>query len=115
MNEGFKGLTANECKKQEPFTITKPADSDDAVSKVVQLISCIAVNNGATLTSPESLLPLNVELNTDSEFSRGVLSCVMHIYHALSQTAQGRQTILDLGYQPFFEDVKSPRSGGVND
>ena len=82
---------------------------------VINSIASIAANHGATLKTPESLLPLNVDRYAKSDFSRGVLTCVLHVLFALSQTAQGRQAILDLGYQPLFEDVKSPRAGGLDD
>jgi hypothetical protein len=88
---------------------------EDTARAVLRLIAGIAVEHGGALKAPQTLFPLSAQKNAGSEFSRGVLACVFHVFHALSQTAQGRHAILDLGYQPLFEDVKSPRGGGLDD
>ncbi len=88
---------------------------DETLPNLVRLLAYIAVHNGAHLDILQSFMPLNVQKNIASEFSRGVVACVFQVLHELSKTPQGRHAILDLGYQPVFQDVKSPRSGGLDD
>ena len=88
---------------------------DETLPNLVRLIANIARHNGASLLAYQSFMPLHVHKNVASEFSRGVVACVFQVLHELSKTPQGRHAILDLGYEPVFEDVKSPRSGGLDD
>lgn len=82
---------------------------------VVEALQQVAIRHHADLRRPTSLLPLNVEINCASDFSRGALACVVHVLHSLSQSPEGRQAILDLGLQPLFEKVESPTPSGGQD
>ena len=72
-------------------------------------------NNGGGLKNSRGLLPFNVNLNTENEFNKGALAAVMHIYFVICQSDEGRQAIQNLGFEPLFENIESPRSGGRND
>lgn len=63
--------------------------------------------HGAGLKHTETFLALNLNENAKSEFSRGVVACAEYVLHGLSQTPLGRQAVLNLSLQPFFENVKN--------
>lgn len=90
--------------------------SNDLLHDIIKLLnSLVAKGNYAALNKPECLLPLNIALNSDDPFERGVAASVLHIYHLICQSPQGRQAILDLGFKPLFENLKSPTCRGLDD
>ena len=83
---------------------------------ILYALNSMAANGIYTvLDRPECLLPLNVTLNTKDRYREGVIAAVLHIYHLIGQTADGRKAISDLGYKPLFEYVECPGSGGRDD
>lgn len=89
--------------------------ANTAVRIVAVALQQVAIRHCADLRRPTSLLPITVDINGASDFSRGALACVLHVLHSLSQSPEGRQAVLDLGFQPLFEQVESPASGGGQD
>lgn len=83
-------------------------------TQLIELLSDIAKSQGTAL-EPSCLMPVTVRLNCKSEFSLGVMAAVIEVYRLAAQTTEGRQAILDLGLQPFFEYVEGPAGGGCND
>lgn len=82
---------------------------------LLQLLQQIAMRSGGNLKTIRSMLPLNVALNAKTDFDKGVLACVAHVFDLVCQSPQGRQAVLDLGFQPFFQDIERPRHGGADD
>ena len=86
------------------------------IERVLIILNLIAQNNnGGGLGNLRGLLPLNVNLNSNNEFEKGALAAVLHIYFEISQSDEGRQAIKNLGFEPLFENIESPRSGGRNE
>lgn len=93
--------------------LTRCKDKPFSIAVIELLVG--AVRSQGMAFSPRLLLPVGVRLNRKSEFEQGVLAMALEVYYLASQTTEGRQAILDLGLEPFFENVKSPASGGSND
>lgn len=91
--------------------ITVKYRTEDSLSKPfaqrIVLLLASAVRAQGMVFNPEHLLPMKVGLNGNSEYARGVLSMVLEVYYLASQTTEGRQAILDLGFEPFFEKVSA--------
>jgi hypothetical protein len=65
------------------------------------------MHHGASLTVGATLLPMSVQLNAKhGEFSRGVLAAIADLVTLIGQSPEGRQAILDLGFQPILEHVE---------
>lgn len=84
------------------------------MNEIVELMRLIAKDAGVSL-NPIVFLPMNIQKNSKSEYYRGVLSCLSQFYYELSQSVEGRQALLDLGLEPFFENRKGPGHGGTDD
>lgn len=69
-------------------------------------MQAIAEMHGATLTIPHTLLPMVIESNAKSDFSRGVLATVAEVYWLACQSAEGRQALIDLGFEPVAQHVE---------
>jgi hypothetical protein len=75
--------------------------------QLLEHLQAIALRHGASLTHSQTLHPMSIESNAKSgDFSRGVLATVVEVYWLAGQAAEGRQAILDLGFQPLFERVE---------
>ena len=85
------------------------------MNKLVEWLGQIAKAHGIPMSSHALLLPCELQINTRDEYHRGVLSCVAQLYVLVSQTPEGRQARLALGFEPFFENGKGPGHGGSND
>lgn len=57
---------------------------------------------------PEAMLPWAMEINGLSDVQKGAAGVILAIYMGVSQSTDGRQALADLGFKPFFEQVKSP-------
>ena len=82
---------------------------------LVKNLEGIANTAGASLFYPDSLLPAEIALNERSDFNRGMLAVVLHVYKLVCQSAQGRQALVDLDFKPLFEYVESPTGGRCDD
>mgnify|MGYP006268703569 CR=1 FL=1 len=83
--------------------------SSNPLISLLKTLEAVSIKHGATLKRPDSFLPLNMWINAESEFSRGVLAGIAHVYYELSQSTEGRQAIFNLGFQPLFQKIESPR------
>ena len=96
----------------------KPLSADQTDSPfgpIVCDLYHIALEFGAALDHPKSLMSLNVEAHIKTDFQRGVLACVESVFYRLSQLPEGRKALCDLGLEPFFEYRECPRHGGRDD
>ena len=74
--------------------------------ELMKTLQGLAINHGASLTCAASFRPMSIEMSAKSEFSRGVLASIAEVYVLAAQTSEGRQAILDLGFEPFFQHVE---------
>lgn len=73
---------------------------------LVKHLQAIVRQHGSTLTCPATLRPMHIDLFAKhGDYSRGALATVAEVYWLIGQTAEGRQAIRDLGFQPLFERV----------
>ena len=84
------------------------------MKNVVRSLGDIAKAHGAPLGAP-LWTALDLQKAARDEYHRGVLSCVAYLYGVVSGTAEGRQALLDLGFEPFREDGKGPGHGRRDD
>lgn len=89
-------------------------DMPEFMKSLIQRLARIAKGHGVPL-GHALWTALDIQKNARDEYHRGVLSCVAYIYADISRTAEGRKALLDLGFQPFFEDRESPGHGGADD
>lgn len=92
-----------------------PSNTSEFLVQLFEMLNGIAVSHGAALQSAETLLPLSIERNAKTPFDRGVLACVVHVYALACNVPECRKAILDLGFEPFFQDVEGPGGAGRDD
>lgn len=79
----------------------------DFYTTLVRHLHAIALEHGATLTYRNTLLPLSIaSAAKQGDFSRGVLSTVAELHALMSESAQGRQALRDLGFEPAHEHIE---------
>lgn len=80
--------------------------------RLLEHLQTTALLHGSTLTHSATLRPMHIDCHAKrGDYSRGVLAMVVEIYWRIGQTAEGRQAILDLGFQPVSQRVG--REAGV--
>lgn len=74
------------------------------IRSLLEHLDRVAMHHGASLTVGGTLLPMSVELNAKhGDFSRGVLATIADLVALIGQTPEGRQALLDLGFEPILE------------
>lgn len=76
------------------------------IHDLLQHMQAVATMHGATLTHPQTLRPMSIEGKAKSDFSRGVLATVAEVHFLASQSAEGRQALIDLGFEPVAQSVE---------
>ena len=79
------------------------------------LSASTSLHNGAIAKNPRILFPASQELSGASEFHRGMCAILIELHYELSQSAEGRKALADLGFEPLFEQVERPSGSGCND
>ncbi len=75
--------------------------------RLLEHLQATALLHGSTLTHSATLRPMHIDCHAKrGDYSRGVLAMVVEIYWLIGQTAEGRQAMRDLGFQPLFERVE---------
>ncbi len=75
--------------------------------ELLKLMQQIALLHGASLTHPGTMTPLSIDRNAKGgDYSKGVLAALAEIHYLISNTPDGRKSLLDLGFQPFLENVE---------
>lgn len=70
-------------------------------------MEAMANQHGATLKHASTLRPMSIEHNAkQGDFSRGVLATLAEFHALASQCPDGRQALLDLGFEPVLEHVE---------
>lgn len=92
-----------------------PSNTNEFLVQLFEMLNRIAIDHGAALESAESLLPLSIEGNAKTPFDRGVLACVAHVCALARNVPECRKALLDLGFEPFFQDVEGPIGSGRNE
>lgn len=97
--------------------------SDSAWVAVLKLIRRVAltprpsssevIKRGIDLSRKTGCSPLTVA--SLPEFERGVVALALELVALAWKTPEGRQALLDLGFEPTSEDVERPGSGGRDD
>lgn len=90
----------------------KVAMENELTAVTLNALQQTARSYGADLKKPQSLLPINMDLNAKTEFARGVLACAAYVYASLSDSTQGRQAIRNLGFEPLLQNIEGPGCTG---
>lgn len=76
------------------------------IHKILEHMQAIAMMHNATLTRPDTLRPMMIEGRAKGDFSRGVLATVAEVHWLACQSAEGRQALIDLGFEPVAQHVE---------
>lgn len=68
--------------------------------------------DGNFLQAPQALMPSSHALNSRTDVQVGAASVLLELYRVVCQSAQGREALRDLGFEPFFEQVERPEGSG---
>lgn len=71
--------------------------------------------DGNFLAAPQALMPSSHVLNRRTPEQMAAACVLLELYRVVCQSAQGRQALRNLGFEPFFEQVQTPKGAGHED